>query len=72
MYRDTHKAQKYSCQDGKNACHTLLATGTVSCQQPGSVAGWLRRVTLTYFIAVPLVASETYCLISNFMINNLL
>jgi hypothetical protein len=34
-----------------------LATGTISCQQPGLVAGWLRRVTFTYFIAVPLCTS---------------
>jgi hypothetical protein len=28
--------------------------GQIPSKEPGQVAGWLRRVTLTYFIAVPL------------------
>jgi hypothetical protein len=29
--------------------------GQIPSKEPGLVAGWLRRVTLTYFIAMPLV-----------------
>jgi hypothetical protein len=31
--------------------------GQIPSKEPGLVAGWLHRVTLTYFIAVPLCAS---------------
>jgi hypothetical protein len=30
LYRDTRSPHVRSCHDGKNACHTLLATGTIS------------------------------------------
>jgi hypothetical protein len=33
-----------------------LPPGQIPSKEPGLVAGWLRRVTLTYFIAVPLAS----------------
>jgi hypothetical protein len=33
----------------------------IPSKEPGLVAGWLRRVTLTYFIAVPLAGIRNVC-----------
>jgi len=50
-YHDWQKRPAFS--EGRRAI-PFSPPGQIPSKEPGLVAGWLRRVTLTYFIAVPL------------------
>jgi hypothetical protein len=63
LYRDPTFAKASAGEDGKNACHTCLATGTTFRPRvlgvPGPVAGWLRQVTQAPHIAGPLAVRQS-------------
>ena len=54
LYRDTRKATKLRTWTAKTAPYPPCHRDNLAAKESGQVAGWLRRVTLTYFIAVPL------------------
>ena len=54
MYRDTQSTHQICTWTAKSAPYPPCHRDSFSAKAPGRVIGWLRRVTLTYFIAGPL------------------